>query len=44
MNALLGLPAGAAAWPWWLIGGANAVLGTLEVVALARVGMERSPV
>src|SRR6266508_575871 len=44
MNALLSLPAGAAAWPWWLIGGANAVLGTLELVALARVGMERSPV
>jgi hypothetical protein len=44
VNAFFGLPAGAAAWPWWLIGGANAVLGTLEVVALARVGMERSPV
>jgi hypothetical protein len=43
-NALFSLPAGAAAWPWWLIGGANAVLGTLEVVGLARVGMERSPV
>jgi hypothetical protein len=44
VNAFLGLPDGAAAWPWWLIGGANAFLGTLEVVALARVGMERSPV
>jgi hypothetical protein len=42
-NALLGLPAGAA-WPWWLIGGVNAVVGALEMVALARVGMERSPV
>jgi hypothetical protein len=42
VNALVSLPAGAAAWPWWLIGGANAVLGALEVVALAKVGMERS--
>jgi hypothetical protein len=43
-NALFSLPAGATGWPWWLIGGANAVLGAVEVVALARVGMERSPV
>jgi hypothetical protein len=44
VNALVGLPAGAAAWPWWLIVGANTVVGALEVVALAKVGMERSPV
>jgi hypothetical protein len=44
VNALVSLPAGAAAWPWWLIAGTNVVVGALEVVALARVGMERSPV
>lgn len=44
VNALVSLPPGAASWPWWLIAGANAIVGALEVVALAKVGMERSPV
>jgi len=44
VNALVSLPPGAASWPWWLIAGANAIVGALEVVALATVGMERSPV
>jgi hypothetical protein len=44
LNATVSLPGVAPVWPWWLAAGANAVIGALEVVALARVGMERSPV
>ena len=44
VNALVSLPGSAAALPWWLIAGANALVGALELVALAKVGMERSPV
>jgi hypothetical protein len=43
-NAVVGTPAGAAGWPWWALGGANAALGVVQVAALARSGTERSPV
>jgi hypothetical protein len=39
----VGLPVGAPAWPWWVLGGANAALAALQVGALARAGTERSP-
>jgi hypothetical protein len=41
---LMGLPAGAAAWPWIAIGLLNAAVGLVQVGALARAGTERSPV
>jgi hypothetical protein len=44
VNALVSLPAGAAAWPWWLIAGANVLVGAIELVGLAKIGLERSPV
>jgi hypothetical protein len=44
VNALVSLPAGAAAWPWWLLAGVKLVVGAMELVGLAKVGLERSPV
>ena len=44
VNALVSLPAGAAAWPWWLIAVANVLVGAIELVGLAKIGLERSPV
>jgi hypothetical protein len=41
LNALLGLPDGAAAWPWWALGIANIVFGALDLLALARAGQEK---
>jgi hypothetical protein len=42
-NALVGLPEGAAAWPWWALALVNGALGAAQVVGLARAGTERSP-
>jgi hypothetical protein len=39
----IGLPDGTPAWPWWVLGAANAGVAALEVGALARAGTERSP-
>ena len=44
LNALIGVPDGAAVWPWWLLGAVNLGFGALELVALAKAGTERSPV
>lgn len=44
LNALLGLPDGAAAWPWWTLAIVNAAVGVAEIVTLARAGTERSPI
>ena len=44
LNALIGVPEGAAVWPWWLLGAGNLGFGALELVALAKAGTERSPV
>ena len=41
LNAALGLPEGAAAWPWWLLAGANLLVGVLDVTGLAQTGLER---
>jgi len=43
LNATLGTP-GTAAWPWWLLAVVNALVGAMELVALGKIGLERSPV
>jgi len=40
-HAAIGMPAGSAAWPWWLFGGAAAVLTSLYLVGLAKAGQEK---
>ena len=44
LNAVFGVPEGADVWSWWALAVVNAVVGTLEVVGLARAGTERTPV
>jgi hypothetical protein len=44
LTALVGLPPGVPAWPWWVLGLVNAGFATVEIVALARTGTERSPI
>ena len=44
LNALVGVPEGAASWPWWLLAGVNAGFALIELSALARIGTERPPV
>jgi hypothetical protein len=44
LNALVGLPEGAAAWPWWALGAVNAAFGLLELDGLAKAGTERPAV
>jgi cell division protein FtsW (lipid II flippase) len=43
LNALVGVPEGAASWPWWLLAGVNAGFAVIELAALARIGGERPP-
>jgi hypothetical protein len=43
LNALVGVPEGAATWPWWTLAIANLAVGGAAVVGLARAGTERSP-
>jgi cell division protein FtsW (lipid II flippase) len=43
LNAILGVPDGAASWPWWVLAGANAGFALIELAALAQIGTERSP-
>jgi hypothetical protein len=40
-HAAIGLPAGAAAWPWWLFGSTAAVFTALYLVGLAKAGREK---
>jgi hypothetical protein len=40
-HAAVGLPGGAAAWPWWLLGGATAAFTALYLVGLAEAGQEK---
>jgi hypothetical protein len=42
-SGLLGLPEGAASWPWWVVGVVHAGLAGSGIAALARAGTERSP-
>lgn len=41
VHVLLGLPDGAAAWPWWALGGVNAVLGAGLLAGMAGAGQEK---
>ena len=41
LNALAGLAEGVAAWPWWTLGAVNALVGAVELAALARTGVEK---
>lgn len=41
LNALAGPAEDAAAWPWWVLGVVNALVGAVELAALARAGTER---
>jgi hypothetical protein len=43
VSGLVGLPEGAASWPWWAVGVVHAGLAGSGVTALARAGTERSP-
>ena len=44
LNAVVGLPDGASAWPWWVLGGVNGVVAAIELAGLAQAGTERSVV
>ncbi len=41
LHALVGLPDGVAAWPWWAAGAADALLGGGLLIGLAEAGQER---
>lgn len=41
LNAVFGVPADAAAWPWWFSGIASMVFGTLDLIGIARAGQEK---
>jgi hypothetical protein len=43
LNAILGVPDGAASWPWWVLAGGNAGFALIELAALAQIGTERPP-
>lgn len=43
MNAIVGVPEGAASWPWWALAGVNAGFALIELAALAQIGTERPP-
>ena len=41
LNAAFGIPSGAAAWPWWTLGGVNVVVGALVLLGIAVAGREK---
>ena len=41
LTALLGLPDGAAAWPWWVLAGVNGALGAGFLAGLGIAGQEK---
>ena len=41
LQALFGLPDGAAAWPWWVAGGLSAVLAAAMFLGMADAGHEK---
>jgi hypothetical protein len=43
LNALVGVPAGAATWPWWLLAVVNAAFVVFQLAGLAKTGTERTP-
>jgi hypothetical protein len=38
LNAALGVPDGAPAWPWWVLGVGSIASGALDLVGIARAG------
>lgn len=42
-NAIVGVPEGAASWPWWVLAAVNAGFALVELSALAQIGTERPP-
>jgi hypothetical protein len=41
MTALVGLPQGAAAWPWWALAAVNAAIGAGLLVGMGTAGQEK---
>jgi hypothetical protein len=41
LNAALGLPSGASAWPWWVLAAVNGLFGALDLVGIATAGREK---
>ena len=41
LNALLGVPEGASAVPWWAIGIGAMLFGALDLIGIARAGQEK---
>jgi hypothetical protein len=41
MTALVGLPDGAAAWPWWALGVLNAALGAGLLLGMGQAGQQK---
>jgi hypothetical protein len=41
LEALVGVPAGAAAWPWWVLGIVNASFGAGLLVGMGMAGQEK---
>ena len=41
LHALFGVPAGASAWTWWLLGGLSAALGAGLLLGLGYAGQEK---
>jgi hypothetical protein len=44
LNAWIGVPSGAAVWPWWLLASGQWILAGGLVWGLARAGAERPPI
>jgi hypothetical protein len=41
LHAVVGLPDGSAAWPWWLAGGVSSIFAAVSLAGLARAGQEK---
>jgi hypothetical protein len=41
LHAVVGLPHGSAAWPWWLAGGVSSIFAAVSLAGLARAGQEK---
>ena len=41
LNAVFGVPDGAATWPWWALAVGSIVFGGLDLVGIARAGQDK---
>jgi len=41
LHAMLGLPDGTPAWSWWLLAGANGIVGALDLMGLGLAAQEK---